>query len=144
MTEYTITRKDAERDLNALRAVLSGFPVSVSSSVVPALRELVEAIEEQVKPAVEEPSEFGSIVRAGVDGLSDRVLWQRGPKKWHSETGDLVACFKWLDHPEILRVGIGEPQPPTYEQLVASVPARFCTLRSDCRMADGHEGACQP
>ena len=69
---------------------------------------VADDIEAQLKPADEEPKEFGSIVRAGVDGLVDRVLWQRGPRGgWTSETGAFTAAFSWLDHPEVLRVGVG-------------------------------------
>jgi len=72
---------------------------------------IAQSIEEQVKPAIEEPKEFGSIVRAGVDGLSDRVLWQRlCTGGWQSEEGASIASFGWLDHPEVLRVGIGTTQ----------------------------------
>jgi len=31
-----------------------------------------------------------------------------------------------------------------YLGLSAEAPARFCSLRRDCRMADGHQGACRP
>jgi hypothetical protein len=27
---------------------------------------------------------------------------------------------------------------------IAPTAPRFCSLRSDCRMADGHDGGCQP
>jgi hypothetical protein len=107
---YTITREDPERDLRALRGALSGFPIGISSSIIPALQELADSIEEQLsKPAIEEPIKFGSIVRAGIDGLSDRVLWQRlCTGGWQSEHGTFTASFDWLDHPEVLRVGIGD------------------------------------
>lgn len=76
------------------------------------LRARADSIEEQVKPTIAEPTEFGSIIRAGLDGVSDRVLWQRGPKGgWTSEEGAYVGSFDWLDHPEVLRIGVGEAQP---------------------------------
>lgn len=110
---YTITREDAERDLRALRSLLSGFPVSVSSSSVPALLEIINAIEDQVKPAVEEPEAFGSIVRARYPGnQTDSCLWQmapegRGRHYWESEYG-AVEVWSELTDVEVLRVGLGE------------------------------------
>lgn len=74
------------------------------------LEKRADSIEEQV-PTVEEPTEFGSIVRAGYDERSDRILWQRGSKGgWTGEDGGYVASFDWLYRPEVLRVGVG-PQP---------------------------------
>lgn len=126
MTEYTITREDAERDLRALRSVLSGFPVGVSSSALPALRELVWSIEAQVKPAVEEPTEFGSVVRA--TDRNNRIThwcrtyavavdepWCTGNhmRSWADVIADATAV-------EVLRVGVGdEKAAPTKSKLAA-------------------------
>lgn len=114
MTEYTITRSDAAADTEALQNALNMLKGSAfwDSPTAKCLLGLRRSIEEQLpKAAIEEPTEFGSIARAGLDGLSDRVLWQRGPKHWMSEDGGFVAKFDWLDNPEVLRVGVGEPKP---------------------------------
>lgn len=63
-------------------------------------------IEAQIPPAVEEPTEFGSMVRAG-SPWSDRVLWVRSVNYWFSETYRR-ASFSELTDVEVLRVGVGE------------------------------------
>jgi hypothetical protein len=75
---------------------------------------IAQSIEEQVKPAIEEPTEFGSIVRArhptDPDGVAAE-LWQMSPTHgqhyWQSESEQL-AVWSELRGPEVLRVGIGE------------------------------------
>lgn len=110
---YTITREDGALDLGAIRQILSFVPSDKDN--YPAwyrLRELADSIEEQVKAVVEEPTEFGSLVRAGRSG-SDRVLWHpttfHGKHYWMSETG-VVEVWSELTDVEVLRVGLGEPE----------------------------------
>jgi len=96
------------------------------------------AIEEQVKPAVEEPTEFGSIVRAlGPYGKS--MLWQKTPEKgkhyWESETG-VVEVWPDLQDPEVLRGGVAESGDSyDYKQgvndTVIQAVARLRTLRAE-------------
>lgn len=75
-------------------------------------------VEEQVKPVVEEPKEFGSIVRAGQDEYSNRVLWCRTRKgAWFSEEGAAVGSYSFLDKPEVLRVGIDGGYDHTLQQV---------------------------
>lgn len=167
-------------------------------------------VEEQVKPAVEEPELFGSIAQAWHPSEDPRGtppdLWQMSPTNsqlppvngkhyWENRNG-VIEVWSNLQHPEVLRVGIGEPDAYArgYEdgvdsnrpspvdrsnirsaisdalaaiidregrlvgvgyaheladavmKVMADEPAtlRFCSLRRDCRMADGHQGACQP
>jgi hypothetical protein len=73
-------------------------------------RWIAESIEEQVKPAIEEPTEFGSLVRARSFGPLS-MLWQRSPVNgkhyWESENG-AVDVWSELTDVEVLRVGIGE------------------------------------
>jgi len=84
------------------------------------LEDAIAQIDEQVKPAIEEPTEFGSIVRAS-ENLGT-WLWQKTPAHgkhyWESETG---ACAVWseLSDIEVLRVGIGEPAAKSKETLAA-------------------------
>ena len=108
---YTITREDGADDAAALRYALEFASVKHSTHST-ALRALADSIEEQVKPAVEEPKEFGSIVRAVCLGGTDPQLWQRsygdGKHYWESETG-VVDVWSDLTDVEVLRVGLGEP-----------------------------------
>jgi len=102
---YTITRQNGQRDLEALKALLARD--GVVDGDIDILQQIADSIEEQVKPAIEEPEEFGSVVRAGVDAISDRVLWVNSASGyWFSETSRR-ADFPDLYHPEVLRVGIG-------------------------------------
>lgn len=71
-------------------------------------------IEEQVKPAIEEPTEFGSIVRARYPVQpenSERPLWQLSPAHgkhyWISQAGELEVWSELTDV-EVLRVGLGD------------------------------------
>jgi hypothetical protein len=87
------------------------------SWVASLVRNIANQIEEQVKPVVEEPEEFASVVRAGIDGLSDRVLWQRSASGyWFSETSRR-AWWPNLYHPEVLRVGLGDEYSPSLQQI---------------------------
>jgi hypothetical protein len=119
---YTITREDPERDLNALRAAIEKFryPDEVEAVQLQHVQELADSIEEQVKPIVKDPEAFGSIVRAGYDEHTDRVLWVRTPRGWYAETDHgYHAYFAGLHEPEVLRVGIGEPGAKSKEALAA-------------------------
>jgi hypothetical protein len=79
------------------------------------LDDALAQIKQQVNPPVDEPEEFASVVRAGIDGLSDRVLWQRSASSyWFSETSRR-ATFADLHHPEVLRVGIGDDPRPAQD-----------------------------
>jgi hypothetical protein len=67
--------------------------------------------EEKVKPAVEEPEDFGSVVRAAAPDWTTRpLLWQKTPAAgkhyWESETG-VIEVWSELTNVEVLRVGIG-------------------------------------
>lgn len=144
MTEYTITREDAERDLRALRSVLSGFPVGVSSSALPALRELVWSIEAQVKPAIEEPTGdvllfvFGTVYKR-----QDNAEW------W--PYGQIGAGYEWPDLVDECR-RTGSALPIVYRNEVELTELatryeythpRFCDKTPNCRMAAGHNGGCE-
>lgn len=110
---YTITREDAERDLRALRGALSGFPVSISSSSVPALQELADAIEQQVKPAVGEPQQFASVVKARdiiMTTYPTGMFWTRvSGGIWIDDVAGTEREWDKLDVVEVLRVGLGDP-----------------------------------
>lgn len=115
---------------------------------------MADDMEAQLKPAIEEPTEFGSMVRAGATNWTTRpLLWQKTPAAgkhyWESETG-VVEVWSELTHVEVLRVGIGEPpmapaqqNAQVWQSLTGRI-IRFCTLSQNCRMADGHVGQCRP
>jgi hypothetical protein len=70
-------------------------------------RQITAAIEQQATPAIDEPTEFGSMVRAPWSGKD--ILWVRWlHSSWLSETG-VTTAWSQLHNPEVLRVGIGEP-----------------------------------
>jgi len=73
---------------------------------------VADDIEEQVKPAIDEPPGWGSVVLGRSDHQAKRVRWVRaapGPG-WYSEHGAFVGGFQMLFDVEVLRVGIG-PEP---------------------------------
>jgi len=75
---------------------------------------MADDMEAQLKPSVQEPEEFGSVVRAGISESSDRVLWTRGAGHyWFSETARR-SDFATLHNPEVLRVGIGYDEESAY------------------------------
>jgi hypothetical protein len=81
--------------------------------------EIAAAIEEQVKPAIEEPTEWGSVVAARRVGYGSedttRLRWQRWNSigdSWRSEpAGDLGVVYhsdwSYLTGVEVLRIGVG-------------------------------------
>lgn len=68
---------------------------------------VADDIEGQLEPSVDEPQEFGSIVRAACNGTSDRILWCRGAGHWWFSEQVGRALFADLHNPEVLRVGVG-------------------------------------
>lgn len=121
---------------------------------------MADDMEAHLKPAIEEPKEFGSVVRAGFDAHTDRVLWVRTPGGWYAEEKHgFHAFFAGLHDPEVLRVGIGDSPEAEYHRgyeagygegvnwgLAANrkpAPFPFCGLSAFCRMARGHVGPCQ-
>lgn len=105
---YMITSDSAAEDAAALRYALEFASVKHSAHST-ALRALADSIEEQVKPAIEEPTEFGSIVHASdKEGRTFNAVrvYEGAKKPWNSGT----AWYGWweLNVHEVLRVGIGE------------------------------------
>jgi hypothetical protein len=93
-------------DLAALRLVLAASERSRNNT--PAwhrLRELLDSIEEQVKPAIEEPLAFASVVRVKTGSMFVRVgAMERHP--WVS--GECARSWDELDVLQVLRVGLGD------------------------------------
>jgi hypothetical protein len=166
---YSITREDPERDLRALRAVLSGFPLGISSSAIPALQELADSIEEQVEKIDPVEALVQEYARRDWDATSadeDSTTWR------YFITPSRLREFA----AEVLRIGVGEAAEQTVgitlgsdgtiddasairslvahgyteEQAVEAVrrhrllSPRFCTLTQNCRLADGHADGCTP
>lgn len=98
---YTFTATDAEvwKLVDHLAATLG-----------PIDKRVADELRGQLKPAVEEPQEFASVVRATSHG--EPMLWQKTPMHgkhyWESETG-AVEVWSELTDVEVLRVGVGEP-----------------------------------
>lgn len=107
---YTVTRQNGQEDAAALRYALQFASVRHSTHAT-VLREIADRIEEQLTPAIEEPQEFGSIVRAAAPH-HHRALWTRSPMTgdhyWMSEKG-YAEVWPELTDVEVLRVGLGEP-----------------------------------
>lgn len=110
MTEIKLALADPRVQLRALQLAVERLASTPLQGAAQILTHLREAIEEQVKPAVEEPEEFGSLVRARSFGPL-AMLWQRSPENgkhyWESDTG-AVEVWSGLQDVEVLRVGIGE------------------------------------
>jgi hypothetical protein len=80
--------------------------------------ELEIALRSQLpKPPVEEPADFGSVVRASW-GDNDRCLWIRrnGVNCWEDAAG-LNASWSYLSDVEVLRVGVDGVRPLTAADL---------------------------
>lgn len=90
-------------------AALRDLHDQIDGASVSPLSQLADMIEEQVKPAIEEPTKFGSIVSAPLDG--ERVLWTPNPRVgahyWISATG-FSEVWSELTDVEVLRVGLGD------------------------------------
>lgn len=133
---YSITREDPELDLDALRDVIDNTGPGYGSHprIFEVLRDLADSIEEQVKPVVEEPQEFASVVRAGFDSRSDRTLWVRGHKGgWQSDDGAFTAIWQSLHEPEVLRVGTGDPRQEYADAFNAGSAAKAEGIRARLR-----------
>lgn len=109
---YTVTRQNGQEDAAALRYALQFASVRHSTHAT-VLREIADRIEEQLTPAIEEPQEFGSIVRAAAPH-HHRALWTRSPMTgdhyWMSEKG-YAEVWPELTDVEVLRVGLGDERP---------------------------------
>jgi hypothetical protein len=99
-----------------LRAAVSYF--GDGSNIKHTLQDALAQIDEQVKPAVEEPLEFGSVVRAWHPRENDDAvaadLWQHSPmsgKHYWENCNGVIEIWSDLVRPEVLRIGIGEPEP---------------------------------
>lgn len=110
---YTITRDDAAEDARVLRAAITVAENFVDySDAMKRLASLADSIEEQVKPVIEEPTAFGSVVRAISGEVSvGGTLWQmatgHGAHYWEDEHG-CVEVWSELTDVEVLRVGLGQ------------------------------------
>ena len=105
MTEYRINLGSGRAAATAIRNLADR---ETDEGTKQAVLSIAHQLEEQVKPAIEEPQDFGSVVRAGIDGISDRVLWLRSASGyWFSETSRR-ATFSDFHEPEVLRVGVGD------------------------------------
>lgn len=91
-------------DLTAMRLVLAASERSRDNT--PAwhrFKDLVESIEEQVKPSIEEPLAFASVVRVRSGSMFVRVgAMERHP--WVS--GECARSWDEMDVTEALRVGL--------------------------------------
>jgi len=143
-TAYTLSLTDKQAEKLANHLARTGGAVD---------GRVAEEIRSQIpKPAVEEPEAFGSIVQAWHPSEDPSGtppdLWQRSPVNgkhyWENRNG-VIEVWSDLLHPEVLRVGIGPQVDPHVETMLNAFRGnRFCSLRRDCRMADGHQGECKP
>lgn len=95
------------------RATFMGGETVGDKESAAALRELADSIEEQVKPAVDEPQEFGSLIFARHPDDPEHVAaewWQlcpsRGKHYWESQSGKVEIWSELLDV-RVKRVGHG-------------------------------------
>lgn len=115
MTEITLTLDDPELAASQLRHAANhwndGPPKS--NPVGDLLLSLADSIEEQLKPAVDEPQEFGSLIFARHPDDPEYVAaewWQlcpsRGEHYWESQSGEVELWSELLDV-RVKRVGHG-------------------------------------
>jgi hypothetical protein len=106
-----------------------------------------DSIEEQLKPVIEEPTEFGSIVRAGSPQdapATEFDLWTPTPRRKHYWMSQSGLCEVWseLTDVEVLRVGIGDALPTTAAELGRmSVAAHIQKRAEEHACAKGAERA---
>jgi hypothetical protein len=109
---YSIQREDAIEDSRALRSILASLQaVGVSTSASVRLTELADSIEEQVKPAIKEPREWGSVVLAHDTGGSARMRWILTGGIWRAERHNYCTSWAGLLDVEVLRIGVGAEDP---------------------------------
>lgn len=113
MTEITITLDDPARTVSLLKDTAT----YCNSDAGVHTHWLAEHIEARIPKPVDEPREFGSIVRATCGPDLIGIMWQYAPARgrhyWASETGT-VGVWRDLTDVEVLRVGIGEPSGDAY------------------------------
>jgi hypothetical protein len=108
----SITREDAVSDLRALQSVLASLhAVGCNTSAAVRLNELADSIEEQVEPAIQEPKEFGSAVKAClVDGERTVGTWLNvGYGYWSNAFRTTGIQWRDLTVVEVLRTGVAQP-----------------------------------
>lgn len=103
---YTLTRDDAGRDaqlLGSALSVLRDIGGGLNEDAIIRLQSLADSIWEQVKPAIEEPLAFASVVRVKTGSMFVRVgAMERHP--WVS--GECRRSWDELEVVEVLRVGL--------------------------------------
>ena len=123
MTEIKLELAKPELFIQQLRHAAHHWSDGGSAPIPDALLAAAAQIEEQVKPAIEEPIEWGSVVQArrvGYGAEDTTVLrWQRqnthdANDSWVSEpAGDLGVRYSshwtYLTEVEVLRVGLDTP-----------------------------------
>src|SRR6266540_2453579 len=108
---YSITREEAALDLQALRSILA--KTDKDKVNYPAWYRLAELAD-----SIEEPTEFGSMVRAPWNGKN--LLWiKAADNSWWPESG-IATAWSELRSPEVLRVGIGETVPTDADEFMVS------------------------
>jgi hypothetical protein len=115
MSTFTFDSKDPKGLLCVLGEASIEFDNMGATASKALLDELRDQLRAQVKPAIEEPQEFGSIVQAWHPSESPSGtppdLWQRSPVNgkhyWENRNG-VIEVWSDLQYPEVLRVGIGE------------------------------------
>lgn len=109
MTIYRISLSDAQAD--KLADWLASTTGEIDGRVAEEIREQIP------KPVIEEPLEFGSLIRAEAPHHY-RALWTPSPTSgdhyWMSEKG-YVEVWSELTDVEVLRVGLHDPDPNSYD-----------------------------
>lgn len=94
---------------NNLRARADELAEIAAGASARALRALAASIEEQTKPAVQEPTETFSVVKARDKQRDDSGLfWTRINGGWIDDKEGRHRAWHLLDVVEVLRVGVGE------------------------------------
>lgn len=102
MTEYTINLGSGRAAATAIRNLAE---LESDEGTKAAVLSIASQLEEQVKPAIEEPLAFGSVVKVRYGTLYVR-LGAALALPWGS--GEQLRSWDQLDVVEVLRIGIGE------------------------------------
>lgn len=111
MSEIKLTLEDPELFAKQLTHAAKHWDDGRATPIGMALHMAAHQIEEQLpKPPIEEPTEFGSVIRARMGEREPLELWQRhgGGIAWISESGAYVGGFSMLRDAVVLRVGLGQ------------------------------------
>lgn len=120
MTEIKLTLEDPALFAQQLKHAAEHFDDGRATPIGKALHMAAHAIEEQVKPTIEEPTGFASVVKARDTiqaNYTTGLFWIRTPDGWVDDASACQRAWAQLDVIEVLRIGVGEAPASTEEEV---------------------------